>query len=414
VLIYSYVGVHLYQHNQTVPTLIALDKLLVLRHLSIGNHLFIRTARVKDLPNFFSGALSDRFEELAKDAEHEDELDLKKSEALPSRFTEDLLQNSQILRDVPMRMAIGGTCNVLVTRLLPGRDFNFATFMVVGGTYTVKSEEMQFALFHGCEPGPSGEFKVLIFDLDDGQSAFAVPRSLEEQFRGPPKPFGFANFEFQELGQIAKLLPQPMASYVHFTEKYVILHGKAIDYFVLSYAEAQLGKYFPANRLDDAAQQVYEQKENEASYFGITAPNTFLVRIGPLVYFVLSVELWRRVRRLPAGRLVSDKYWFAFETRDFVGRIYSFLYALAPLAFGILIYVLFAVSQGLGLVVLGRMVTLPGLLMLDFPVELGSGWVTTDYFAAAIAYALVPAQFFILLLTVRKLAAVVGANIRQA
>src|SRR6266700_6313539 len=97
--------------------------------------------------------------------------------------------------------------------------------------------------------------------------------------------------------------------------------------------------------------------------------------------FALSFELWRRVRRLPTGKLFSDKYWFAFETRDMVGRTYSFLFALAPLLFGILIYVLFAISQGLGLVIFGRVLTIPGLLTLSFPIAPGPGWRTTNYFA---------------------------------
>jgi hypothetical protein len=427
VLIYSYVGINLYQHNQTLPALIALDKLLVLRDLSSGTHSYVREAKIKDLPNFLIDAMWDKFNEPIKEADEVDkedeledaperkksELEPKKSEKTPSKFTEELLQNSQILREISMRMAIGGTCNVLVTRLFPGHNFNIATVVVVTDTYTVKSEDVQFAIFRGCEPGPSGEFKILIFKLDDGQFAFAVPSSLGDQFRRPPSLFGFSNFKFRELNQIKKLLPQPMAEYVHFMEEYVILHGKAVDYFVLNYAETQLRKYFPASRLDEAVQQVYEQKENDASYFGITAPNTLLVRIGPLIYFILSFELWRRVRRLPTGRLLSEKYWFAFETRDIVGRTYSFLYAFAPIAFGVLIYALFAISQELGLVVFGRAVTIPGLLTLSFPMILGPAWATPDYFALAIALALVPAHFLILLLTVRKLFAVVAANMRQ-
>jgi hypothetical protein len=293
-------------------------------------------------------------------------------------------------------------------------EFNFFTAFIVGEAYTVKSEDVQLASFNRCEPGPSGEFKVLIFKLDDGQFAFAVPRSLEEQFLGSPTSGRiFSNYPFRELDQTVKLLPKPMDTYVKFPEEYVFLHAKAVDYLVLSYVNDRLGKYFTADRLDDATQELYEQKERDASYFGISAPNIFLIRIGPLVYFALSFELWRRVRRLPTGKLFSDKYWFAFETRDIVGRTYSFLYALAPLAFGILIYVLFAISQGLGLIVFGRVVTITGLLTLNFPVTPGSGWLTTDYFALAIAYALVPAHFSILLLTVNKLVRVVAANVRR-
>jgi hypothetical protein len=351
---------------------------------------------------------------LAAEVEADDKAkDGKKPETLPSKFTREPLPRSSVFREVPMRMAVSGTCNVLVTQLSPGQEFQFATFLIVGEVYNVKSEDVQLASFLGCEPGPSGEFKVLVFKLDDDQYAFAVPRSLEQEFFGLPKPDGFKNFLFNELQQTIPLLPSPMDKYVHFLEEYVFLHGKAVDYLVLSYANTQLGKHIPPDRLNDAIQQLYEQKARDASYFGISAPGILLVRLGPLVYFALSFELWRRVRRLPAGKLLSDKYWFAFESRDIVGRTYGFLYACAPLLIGILIYMLFAISQGLGLIAFGRAVTIQGLLTLDFPNAPGSGWIRTDYFAMAIAIVLVPIQFLILTLTVSKLVGVVATNIRQ-
>jgi hypothetical protein len=139
------------------------------------------------------------------------------------------------------------------------------------------------------------------------------------------------------------------------------------------------------------------------------APVTFLVKIGPLIYFVLSIELWRRVRRLPSGRIVSDKYWFAFETRDWVGWSYSTLYAFTPLLLGLLIYGLFAISQRLGCLLFGRWVTLTGILTLSFPVVFGP---KLDYFALGIA-AVALLQLLILIISVRKLYNVVAANRRE-
>jgi hypothetical protein len=82
-----------------------------------------------------------------------------------------------------------------------------------------------------------------------------------------------------------------------------------------------------------------------------------------------------------------------------------------PLLLGILIYGLFVISQGLLVVLFGRLVTISGLLTLTFPMVPVS-WVKIDYFALAIAFPLVPAQFLILILTVNKLARVVAANAR--
>jgi hypothetical protein len=168
-------------------------------------------------------------------------------------------------------------------------------------------------------------------------------------------------------------------------------------------------------RLEDAARELYEQKkERDASYLGITATSTFLIRVGPLVYFVLSFELWRRVRRLPFSRLKSNRYWFAFETQDVVGRFNGYLHAVAPLLFGVLMYCLFAISQGLGLVVFGRWVEITGLLTWSFPVVpasyQGEG---IDYFAIMIAVVLLPLHFLILLLTVQKLSRVVRVNAQR-
>jgi len=269
VLIYSYVGINLYQHNQTFPMLVAVDKLLALRHLTVGNHLLIRDAKLSDLPRFFSDAQLESFNEPMERTES----DSTSSQPSPSKFTPEPLQQSQIFRKVPMRMAVGGTCNVLVTKLSSGQEYHFITNLIVGEVYRVKSEDVQLATFFRCESGPNAELQVLIFKLDDGQFAFGLPRSLEEQFFSSP--LGFSNYPLGELGQTLKLLPSPMQEYVRFSEEYVVLHAKAIDYFILSYANAQLGKYFTADRLDDATQQLYEQKERDASYFGISAPNTF-------------------------------------------------------------------------------------------------------------------------------------------
>jgi hypothetical protein len=415
--IYCYAGVNQYEQNQTSSKLVVIDKLLALRTLTAEkhSHLLVRVAQLKDLPHFFVDAQAESFNELAADVEADDKApDGKKPERLPSKFTTEPLPRSSVFREVTMRMAVSGACNVLVSQLSPGQEFQFATFLIVGEVYNVKSEDVQLASFLGCEPGPpSGEFKVLVFKLDDDQYAFAVPRSLEQEFLGLPKPDNFQNFPFRELEQTIPLLPVPMDKYIHFLEEYVFLHGKAIDYFVLNYANTQLGKHIPPDRLNDAIQQLYEQKERGASHFGINAPGILLIRLGPLVYFILSFELWRRVRRHPAGKLLSDKYWFAFESRDIVGRTYGFLYACAPLLLGISIYLLFAISQGLGLIVFGREVTIHGLLTLDFPIAPGPGWITTDYFAVAIVVVLVPIQFLILVLTVSKLISVVAANIRQ-
>jgi len=87
--------------------------------------------------------------------------------------------------------------------------------------------------------------------------------------------------------------------------------------------------------------------------------------------------------------------------------------AVFPLLMGVWIYLLFAISQGLGLVVFGRFVTLPGLVTWTFPFAPGAGWITTDNLAAGIALILVPLQFVVLLLIGHKLIQVVRENAQK-
>jgi hypothetical protein len=412
VALYAYVGINVYEHSQIQPKLVALDKLLALRPLTVfSNFQAIRPAKMKDIPHFFQLAMSESFDQVVAEDEAADNPDKSKPPP-PSKFDATLLANSQIYIDVPMRMSVNGACDVLITQLASGETFNFVSFLVVGEIHAVKSENAKLANFHGCEPGLGQDLQVLILELEDGQHAFAIPRSVEEEFLGKPSQRFFSNYPFEKPDRVIDLMPEQIRPYVEkFRDEFVFVHARAIDYLILKFANDELGKRLTHDRLENAVQLLYEQKERDASYFGIGASSTLLIRLGPLVFFALSFELWRRVRRLPDGKLTSDKYWFAFETRDIIGRTYGFLYATAPLIFGVLIYSLFAISQSLGLVVFGREVTLIGILTLNFPFTLGAGWQSYDPFAFAML-TLVPIHFFILLLTVRKLIAVVACNVR--
>jgi hypothetical protein len=401
-------GARLFLQGQTQPALIALDRLLLLRELSNAANHHIRQAKISDLPNFFVSAEMARIMETYTAAHKNDEPD--KANDVASKFTNEPLENSQIIYDVPMRMAVGGVCDVLVTRLSPGHELHLR----IKGAVSVMSENIQFATFRDCEPGSHLDVNFLLLKIDDGQYAFALPKTWMAPFELPS--WWFWQFDFNALLPSLSIFkealpPLPHQLIQYFDTKsfreYVVLPQRDVDFTILNYAETHLGIHFAANKLEEAA---YEKKESEASYFGITAPITFLVKIGPLIYFVLSIELWRRVRRLPSGRIVSDKYWFAFETRDWVGWTYSTLYSLLPLLLGLLIYGLFAISQNLGFPLFGRWWTLPGLFTSDFPIIFDA---TADYFAMVVA-GMALLQLLISILTVRKLWQVVSINRREA
>lgn len=94
---------------------------------------------------------------------------------------------------------------------------------------------------------------------------------------------------------------------------------------------------------------------------------------------------------------------------DRIGRLYAYLCAVAPLLFGIMVYVLFAVSQNLSQIIFGYSVSLQGIIHFHFPLAPPEGWLVTDPFANAIELFLV-IHFIVQFLIARKLVRVVRAN----
>jgi hypothetical protein len=96
--------------------------LLALRKLTVfANTVSTRPARTKDLPHYFSTALSENLDQLIAEAEADDNPATSKPPP-PSKFNDTPIANSQIALDVPMRMAVNGTCDVLITPAWTGRN----------------------------------------------------------------------------------------------------------------------------------------------------------------------------------------------------------------------------------------------------------------------------------------------------
>jgi hypothetical protein len=273
----------------------------------------------------------------------------------------------------------------------------------------LNSENARLVTFGSCNPGEPKEINAFSFALSDGSFVFVVPKELVQTFPGfQPRPID----SFDHIDDIQNLLPEVVAKSATFNQEFVMLNLRTMDYFILAYANARLGKFFAADQMPAAIDRLYEKnKEQQASYFGITAASSLLVRFGPLVYFALSFELWRRLRLLPVRKIRSTEYWFVFETRDWIGYIYAILCAVAPVLFGILIYVLFAVAQDLS--VFGHIVTLGGIIRLDFPQAPPSGWIGYDNISSIVELVGVPFHFIVLTLISTKLMRLIRANRAQ-
>jgi hypothetical protein len=207
VALYAYVGRGLHERKGLEDKLIKLDQLLALRRLTVlSNYVQMRDARTRDLPQFFSDASSEALDRNLDEFNREE----NSKPLAASKFDSTLIPNSTIAVDLPMRMSVNGTCDVLVTQLAPGEIFHVVTWAVVGSNYAVGNDRAKLASFYSCLPTLGREIQVLIFTLDDGQYAFAIPISLEEDFLGFKKPPGITSFEVENATRISNLVPDAL------------------------------------------------------------------------------------------------------------------------------------------------------------------------------------------------------------
>lgn len=406
-IIYIFVCFNHFQHNAAVGNLVALDRLLALRSIALEVNSSDEKSKLSQLPNFFERANSEAFK-----ASDDSEIDPYSQESMNKRgFTDSQIDQTYIRKSLPMRMAVGAECDVLVTKAKKGSTFGIATFLIIGKVSRVKSEDTYLISFaQRCAPGFPSEFEALIFRLDDGHFAIGLPKSFESTFPGLAPPMSFTSFEFQNIDALKSQLPEPIQKYANLDEPFVIQNLRAIEYLILSYSSSRTEAFYRIRDFDNAVQKLYEEQERKTPFFGVNADTLSVINLGPFLFFFLSFELWRRVRRLPSGRITAQKYWFAFETSDFIGKSYAYLCAVAPLVMGLTVYASFAVSQGQSLIIFNRVFSLRSLVTLSAPIALPSGWRVNNDFADFLLYFLI-IQIIILALITAKLISVVKRNV---
>jgi hypothetical protein len=385
--IYAFVGMGLFAHNRAVSNLATLDKLLALRFLTSQNDAELRQATLIDLPDFYLNALRVSFQELHATRERD----------VISRFTNQPIKNVNIRVNLPMRLALGGVCNVLVGQLLPGASVPLTSTM---GISVLKSEDGQLISFGEC--GSNSELNVFVFHPDSKRFIFLIPQFLGDQFRRLDARIPMVEWQLSSISNLKKTLPSPLGQYANLNGPFLSLAIRDVDNYILSYAHARLGKFFSASVIETAAQELFAEKEKDASYFGITMSTTLFVRFSPLVLFALSFVLWLRVRRIPNVELHSNQYWFAFEADHWAGYGYAYLCAFAPLIFAVMTYALFVISQDGELTIFNYAI---GLGMTNLP----KGWGYTEFNVDWIAFVAL-LHFVILVFATKKLVQIIRAN----
>lgn len=361
-VIYAYVGFTLLERRQAVSNLITVDRLLSLRYLATHHNTELKKATRFDLAMFYPKA---RFGTA---------LDLQKGR--------ESVNNVGIQRDVPMRLAPGGACDMIVSSLssLTALGIPAGSGRFISSRCTANRQFNVFIF--------SDIYLVPLFFFHQVESLGVEDSKYAKIFMVPPS------------SALKGAVPPPLLVYVDLGDSFTLFPVKEIDKVILRYADKRFGKFFSS--VESAAQELFTEREKDASYFGITASSNFLVAVGPIIFFALSFELWRRVRRLPIEKLDAERYWFGLESYDWVGRIYAYLYAVAPLLVGLMTYILFATTPNISdaFRTVSWYYTLPEIFKIT----------PSSTVLFVVTFVLSPIQFLILIATTKRLIHIINAN----
>jgi hypothetical protein len=303
-------------------------------------------------------------------------------------FTREAVPQSYVKDDVAMR-GDAGTCAAAIVTLLPGTKFNFATFEVVGKTYWVNSENTQFVTL-SCDNDEAFAFFIFHAGSDD---VVGIPEDFQQLFPGLSLPPPFKSFELYQLNELKQQLPQFVRKYATLKKPFVVMHLRAVEHAILSYANQKSARLYSLSDFDLAVDNLYQEKEGRTQFYGMAFDLLMIIRLIPLILFLLAWEMWRRLRQLPQRIFETKVYWTPLDTNDALGRAAAIFYAVVPLAAGIAAMWTFAVSQGLGLRIGGGYM----LTLTRGVVEEGVRW--PDYADWLAASYLVPTVLFVCVLS---------------
>ena len=241
--------------------------------------------------------------------------------------------------------------------------------------------------------------------------AIAISDALEKLFPNLPPPYPFHHFRIAEknINELKQALPEGVRRHLEVVGDYHIIHMNAIEAQILQHANTRLNCFYRAEQIEEAISALYEDKKEGASFFGINLNADLILRIGPIVLFGLTFELWRRIRRIPVGRLQSEQVWFPLDTEDLIGRIAGYFLSVFPLVVTGVMYFTFAYAQGLGITIGSRTISLETIMNLELPSESEIGWAQRDFWAFVLLLFL-PVHALMLIATSVHLLRIVNAN----
>jgi hypothetical protein len=174
-------------------------------------------------------------------------------------------------------------------------------------------------------------------------------------------------------------LPEKLQNYAHFDKSYVVVSQEFVETVILNKAQQFTGEIYSPQDLNKAINDFFKLGHLRAGFYGLQLEHMTFLKLAPIVIFLLTYLLYRRLRVIQSNLDVVTEPWVLAHIDNRLDEILVYFYIVAPVLFAVIVFSLFADVQGIGLVILGRAVNLRLLFEGSVPVLFGD--YTTDYFA---------------------------------
>lgn len=340
-----YFGHSILQYSELFSGRMQFQDMLVLRSLTTaGWSPSTKQATVRDVVANLSGARGRTLDKIDALGAAAQELASTALAEQIEKVMKEPVPNSTIL-EIPVYLEPTGACKIIAIGLDPGASYSVgAKYLGYGGELTsrfveVRSEDVTIFQSPMCGFSP---VDVLMFSSVDQGVFLAVRQPISRALVGREEELAPATLDLIE-NQIPQVLrglvgfrsfdradPADRFSFKKDRPKYSVVELRQVESELFRFMQQALEKRVSKAEFEAGVRELYALSMTKASYLGITAGADFFVRAGPIVLSFLLFGLWRAVRRLPEV-IHSPTYWFAFETRDTVGRIHAYFLATFPL-----------------------------------------------------------------------------------
>lgn len=261
---------------------------------------------------------------LAKDPEQEGQ---------KAKVLEDAtIEGSVIFESVPSRTAGQFECDVLRVRLVKGGRFIIPALSLIDSSLAVASEQTAFIEASNCTPIRSPRLSAIVVLKDTNEVVVGFPEpylgalSIFSYFRQFGKFWG----QVQE-NQFGLYIPAELNSFFDLKDTYIFISESEFNAHVRDFVSSALGANYKHTDRESALEDLAEFQPTDASFAGVTAQNSDILKFGVLLIFATSYILWRKLSLFNQVQRLESPYWVPFDAVGPLSLLGAMFYGLLPI-----------------------------------------------------------------------------------